>query len=352
MTTPPHEKLLAPLEFLYGAIVRARGALYERGVFKTTHVLAPVLSVGNITTGGTGKTPLVAHLARIVAETGARPCILTRGYGRENSKSSVIVRDGEKILTDARTGGDEPLLLAETLNDTSTVIIADANRIRAAHRALEDFGACVFLLDDGFQHRKIARNLDIVTVDATDPFGGGHLLPRARLREPPASLRRADAIVITRAEQVANEETLLKLVSELKRLCEGRAQIFTSRLRTIRLRPLNEAAHNFSSANDEPFAAFCAIGNAENFFAHLRRENFKLTHTQRFRDHHAYTQSDTDAFAHEATQSGARALLTTAKDAVKLCGFSIALPCYAVDVELTFDDEARLREFVQQAIKS
>src|SRR5215210_5941933 len=156
---------LAPLGLLYGAVTRARLRLYRSGFLKSESVGAPVISVGNLTTGGTGKTPLVEWLARALARENRRPCILTRGYGRVNASERVLVSDGERMLADARQGGDEPFLLAEKLLGLAAVI-SDADRVAAARWALENLRSDIFILDDGFQHLRVARDLDIVTVDA------------------------------------------------------------------------------------------------------------------------------------------------------------------------------------------
>src|SRR2546423_13420251 len=174
---------LAPLGLLYGAAVRARLRLYRSGLLKTESVGAPVISVGNLTAGGTGKTPLVEWVARAVANEGLRACVLTRGYGRADASRRVVVSDGERVLAGVEESGDEPLLLAEKLNGVASVV-CDRDRVDAARWARESLGAQAFVLDDGFQHLRIARDLDIVTLDATEPWGGGHLLPRGRLREP------------------------------------------------------------------------------------------------------------------------------------------------------------------------
>ena len=189
---------LAPLGTLYGALVRTRLRLYRSGLLKTENVGAPVISVGNITAGGTGKTPLVEWAARALAGEGRRACVLTRGYGRADERRRVVASDGRSVLADAVECGDEPRLLAEKLLGAASVV-CDRDRVAAARWAREHLGADAFVLDDGFQHLRIARDLDIVTLDATAPWGGGHLLPRGRLREPPGSLARADCVVITRA---------------------------------------------------------------------------------------------------------------------------------------------------------
>ncbi|HVG30885.1 MAG TPA: tetraacyldisaccharide 4'-kinase, partial [Pyrinomonadaceae bacterium] len=198
---------LAPLGLLYGAVTRARLRLYRSGLLKREGVGAPVVSVGNLTAGGTGKTPLVEWAARALAREGLRACVLTRGYGRADESRRVVASAGARVLAGVAECGDEPRLLAERLLGEAAVV-CDRDRVAAARWAREAFGSEVFVLDDGFQHLRIARDLDVVTLDATAPWGGGHLLPRGRLREPVSGLARADCVVITRAELAADLEGL------------------------------------------------------------------------------------------------------------------------------------------------
>jgi tetraacyldisaccharide 4'-kinase len=225
--------------------------------------------------------------------------------------------------------------------------------VAAARWARGELGAEVFVLDDCFQHLRIARELDIVTLDATAPWGGGHMLPRGRLREPASSLARADCIVITRAELAADLEGLR---AEVARVSGGRAAVFTSRVRTLGLSPLSDrdagvADLKIESVRVETVGAFCAVGNPRAFFEHVRRDGFELGYERAFKDHHAYTQTDAGAVSREAVARGARALLTTAKDAVKLRGLDFALPCYVVETGLEFDDEARLLGLLRGRIR-
>jgi tetraacyldisaccharide 4'-kinase len=352
--------ILAPLGALYSAIMRARLALYRKGALRVHQINSPVVSVGNITTGGTGKTPIVEWVARAAAVEGRRVCILTRGYGRRDENKRVLVSDGERILADAREGGDEPRLLAETLQGAAAVI-SDADRVGAARWAEENLNSNLFILDDGFQHLRIARDLDIVALDATNPWGGKRLLPGGRLREPLKGLRRADLIILTRAEQSLEIDSLRK---EAERLSAGR-HILLARTRTRAIRPLGEAmleddvADIFTrhaspgtpSVSAATVAAFCALGNPTSFFAHLRSVGYSLSHTRAFPDHYAYKQTDVDALVFEARRAGASALLTTAKDAVKLRSLRFDLPCYVLEIELELDDQEKLAEMIREAIK-
>jgi tetraacyldisaccharide 4'-kinase len=355
--------ILAPLGALYSAAMSARRALYQRGVLRVHKISSPVISVGNVTTGGTGKTPLVEWVARAAAKEGRRVCILTRGYGRADAGKRVLVSDGERILADAREGGDEPRLLAETLRGIAAVL-SDADRVGAARWAEENLKSEVFILDDGFQHLRIARDLDLVTVDATNPWGGERLLPYGRLREPLQQLARADCIILTRCEQALDLHSLQREAEQLS----GARPVLLSRTRTKMLRPLNAMAlrDDLPDSSTQPsalslqhsalglqhsFAAFCAIGNPAAFFEYSRKDGHDLKLTRAFPDHHVYTQGDIDAFVSEAGRAGAQALLTTAKDAVKLGSLRFALPCYVLEIEVEFDDEEKLLGMIREAVQ-
>jgi tetraacyldisaccharide 4'-kinase len=318
-----------------------------------------VISVGNLTAGGTGKTPLVEWVARAVASEGLRACVLTRGYGREDESRRVLVSDGGRVLASVSEGGDEPVLLAESLAGVAPVV-CDRDRVAGARWARERLGAQVFVLDDGFQHMRIARDLDIVTLDATEPWGGGHMLPRGLLREPVNALARADCVVITRSDLTHDLESLRDEVTRLTS-----ARVIVSRVRTRGLRRIGEqlttgeenARTKVESLTDVetlaaagPVAAFCGVGNPRAFFEQLRKQGLDLRHTRPFPDHHAYTRGEVETFSREAEVVGARALLTTAKDAVKLRAHAFTLPCYVVEIELEFDDEGSLRRLVKEVI--
>jgi tetraacyldisaccharide 4'-kinase len=284
--------------------------------------------------------------------------VLTRGYGREDEARRVVVSDGERVLASVREGGDEPLLLAESLAGVASVV-CDRDRVGAALWALEHLGAQAFVLDDGFQHMRIARDLDIVTLDATAPWGGGHMLPRGLLREPAYALARADCVVITRSDLAPDIESLRAEVARLTG-----ARVVASRVRTRGLRRIDDADATRDAAHQEenartsveslieagPVAAFCAVGNPRAFFEQLRRGGFDLRHTRSFPDHHAYARDEVETFAREAAGRGAVALLTTAKDAVKLRAQAFPLPCYVVEIELEFEDEDLLRRLVKDVL--
>ncbi|HVE58108.1 MAG TPA: tetraacyldisaccharide 4'-kinase [Pyrinomonadaceae bacterium] len=344
------------LSWLYGKITNIRNSLYERGVLKTFPLGAAAISIGNITVGGTGKTPLVAFVAEILAEQGEKVCILTRGYGRENPRERVLVSDGEKILADVKKAGDEPFELANKLLGKA-IVVADASRVAAAKWAKEKFKITAFVLDDAFQHRRANRDLDIVLLDATNPFGNSKTLPFGILREPLANLKRADLIVITRANLVENIADLKLQITNLNPNCP----IFTAENKISNLTQLEEfhvaeaqSSQRITTDHRPPttdhYFAFCALGNPDNFFEQLKKEEFNLVATKKFPDHHRYTQAEVEKLETEAKQTGAEILLTTAKDAVKLTNLKFKLPCFIIENRLVFDDEKKLREMIRAVL--
>ena len=201
-----------PLSFLYGQAVEARAGLYASGTLRVHRLAAPVISVGNLTFGGTGKTPFVEFLARRMRFEGYRPAILSRGYGRR-SRGVVVVSVGEGPLVAAEIGGDEPVALAARLPGVAVVV---GERRVAAGEVAALLNTDLFLLDDGFQHLALARDVNLLLLDSKDPFGGGKLFPAGRLREPLAAIERADAIIFTRAARGEPADEALRTVALLR----------------------------------------------------------------------------------------------------------------------------------------
>jgi tetraacyldisaccharide 4'-kinase len=333
-----------PLSWIYSKITGLRNRFYDRDVFETVDLGLPTISVGNLTTGGTGKTPLVAYIAKIMIEREENVCILTRGYRRADPKSRVLVSDGERIVAEPLNAGDEPYEMAQRLRGNA-VIIADKDRVSAAEWAKAKFGVTIFVLDDGFQHRRVKRGVDIVCVDATDPWGGGKTLPVGRLREPPTTLARASIVVITRSDMVASTGGLRDQIA----LSAPDARVFEARNRVSRIAGL--ASFQTSEVIPDlqlpqPAFAFCGIGNPRNFFDLLQKENIRLAGTRAFRDHHKYFQADIAEIEREATGLGASCLITTGKDAVKLDKMSFSLPCFVIEIEMVIDKAAEFQALI------
>jgi tetraacyldisaccharide 4'-kinase len=329
------------LGWLYGKIANIRNSLYDKGTFKSYSLGLPVISVGNITMGGTGKTPLVAYITELLDRKDKMACIISRGYGRRNPRKRVLVSNSKVLLTGPKDAGDEPYELAQRLLNKA-IVISDADRLSAAKWARKTFNPSIFVLDDAFQHRRVKRDLDIVCIDAANPF--------RLLREPLENLARADVIVITRSDLAGDISDLKSRIAEFN----PAAPIFTVKNRTSRLMEMlgpNVGTRDCSVKTPEEMAgkkifAFCALGNPENFFEQLRREGFDIIAVKAFRDHHFYDQRDITGLEKKAKESGAEVMLTTIKDYVKLNGLDFDLPCLAVDSELVFDDEEGFRVLI------
>ena len=334
--------MLSILGSVYAKIANLRNKLYEKGSLRSYPLGVRTISVGNITTGGTGKTPLVAYIASTLAERGEKVCILTRGYGRRNPKERVLVSDGKNVLTDPQQTGDEPLELARRLRDKA-VVVAEADRVAAAKWAKEKFGITAFVLDDGFQHRRAKRDVDIVCIDAANPFGNEKVLPAGILREPVENLRRADVIVLTRADLADDLKSLRQQIAALTT-----APIFECRTRLDRIISLQDfqkgnAATEHSTS--KKMFAFCGLGNPADFFRTVG-EHFDLVGSKPFRDHHVYSQADIETIEGEAVAASAEALVITGKDAVKLSASEFKLPCFVVCIGIELDDETAFLEML------
>jgi tetraacyldisaccharide 4'-kinase len=310
--------LLWPLTIPYGAATRLRAALYRAGILRPKRLEGVVISVGNLTVGGTGKTPMALWIAERLASEGKRAAILTRGYKGDSA--------GENR-------SDEVQLMRARLGDRVEVGVG-ANRF-ATGRDLVKRGVELFVLDDGFQHMQLARDVNIVLVDATNPFGG-RLLPAGRRREPRSALGRADIVVIMRSSHAPAVEAAIRRDSQAP-IFYARPELTAIHRLNSEMRAETNAALNAegvgAQATDEratvvetaairarKLFAFCGIGNPVAFLADLQRWNFQVADRKFYRDHHRYTQGEFDALAQEARAAGADALICTEKDAFNLAG--------------------------------
>jgi tetraacyldisaccharide 4'-kinase len=320
--------ILLPLSAAFRLGVAFRHAAYRRGWLKTNRLSRPVISVGNLTVGGTGKTPLVALVAKILLRHGWKPSILTRGYARRSKTDLTLVAPTPSRRADACEVGDEAAMLAHALPQVPLAVCAA--RFRSGRAVEEQFHVDIHILDDGFQHLALARDLDLVVLDATQELSDRYLLPAGRQREPLAALQRAQVIVITRTE-CGDPKTLEDAVEKI----HPAARVFRS---SMILSGLVDAQSSGAIPSErmrpEKVTAFCGIGNPRAFFADVRRWGFNLLAEDAFPDHHVYTGQELDRLAAGARKCGAAALLTTEKDAVKLpADWKPALPVLACAIE-------------------
>lgn len=295
-------KLLEFGSIFYGIGSGLKNKLYDNGLLKPKKVNAFVISVGNITTGGVGKTPVVSEIAKYLIQNGEKVAIISRGYGGKLSNKNInIISDGEKIFYNAKLAGDEPFWLAQ--NSKGVIVITTKNRYEGAKFAVEKFGATKIILDDGFQHRKLYRNLDIVLMDSKMVFGNEKLLPAGPLREGMEAFSRIDRLVVVSKDiDHSRAEKLAKIMSK------------KMKVKTTVCNTEPDYVYNIKTgeklADNSEITAICAIGQPKQFYQFLN--NYKIKQTIDFDDHHIYTE--------EELPDGI--IVTTEKDAVKMKDFT------------------------------
>ncbi len=306
------------LSLPYGAAVAARNGLYDRGILRQVRLPCPVVSVGNLTVGGTGKTPAVILIAALLRDGGRRPAVLSRGYGGTARAPVNTVSDGRRVLMEWREAGDEPLLIAAALPDVP--VLTGAERVRTGRAAIERYGADVLILDDAFQHRALRRDLDILMLDAAHPFGNGFLLPRGPLREPPGALGRSHLIIGTGDPQASASLPGPPSLASFRGVHEPREIVEAATGRSVPLAALK----------GKRVCAFAGIGRPEAFRSSLAELGAELVGFRAFPDHHPYRPSDLEALRRLACQSGAEGIVTTEKDGVRLADY----PAFLAELSL------------------
>ncbi|TGU70064.1 tetraacyldisaccharide 4'-kinase [Geomonas terrae] len=322
--------LLRALAVPYAGVLRLRAAFYRIGLLPSHRLPVPVISVGNIALGGTGKTPVVAWLSQYLIKRGKRVAVLSRGYGGSAEGELHIVCDGKSMLLPPEASGDEPYLLAQKVPGLMTVI--GANRYRAGLFALKELQPDVFILDDGFQHLRLKRDLDILLLDAKRPLAGGRTLPAGFLREPAGAVQRADLIVYTRCVPGLVPEPVAQ-----KPACR-------SSHRLTGLMPLAGGARvGLQSAAGARVTAFSGIADPAGFFDLLEAGGVRLTATLAFPDHASYGEDEIAAICRLRDASRSTVLITTEKDAVKLAPYRERLGnCFVTLLEIEFEESGAL----------
>jgi tetraacyldisaccharide 4'-kinase len=337
--------LLWPLARIWSSV---GGWKQRRNIRRRRTLDAAVISVGNITMGGTGKTPFVLYLAERMSRARRQPGILTRGYGRHSVDKRLILEPGAQVKT-AQTG-DEPQIF---LRSAVAPLGIGADRFETGRRLHERFNTGVLILDDGFQHVRLDRQVDIVLIDALSPFGDGHVFPLGRLREPLKSLGRADVFIITRSDCAPGTWDIGRALHRYN----PHAPVF--RARSVPEHWVEAATGLQIPARELPFsraAAFCGLGNPESFWNILDRLGIEIADRVAFDDHHAYRPSEMRRLARQFLAAKAEAALTTEKDAINFCEGSTALmaplPVYWLKIRMEIDREAEFLAFVESRLGS
>ena len=308
----------------YLAVLNTRNTLYKKGIVRSSRLPVKVISIGNITTGGTGKTPLVEFSVKYLIESGRKVAVLSRGYGGDNSS-----QEGDEIVN------DECLTLIENLRDVP--VLAGRDRVKSGEKAINDFGVDCVVLDDGFQHLRLKRDLDVVVIDALNPFGGENLIPRGSLREPLQNLERADLFIISHCDQ-GNEQTIRSIYKKLDQINHS-ASVCESIHRPVHFDTIADGSIlELEWLKGKRVYALSAIGNPESFSNTLKGLGADLIKHKVFQDHHVYTEEEIEDVISAAQLLGADAIVVTQKDIVKIRKMNIKnanILSLRIEIEIT-----------------
>lgn len=339
--------LLYALSHVYEWIVMLRLRLFETNIFRVSSPGCPVISVGNLTVGGTGKTPVVEMLARELQAGGRRVAILSRGYKsvprpllrRVMDKifkdtavfAPRVVSDGHALLLDSRTAGDEPFMLANNLR--GVVVLVDRDRVKSAAHAVQKYGCDLIILDDGLQYLPLKHSLNLVLIDSQAPFGNRHILPRGTLREPPKNLSRATHILVTKCETLHEP----RLMEEIRKW-NSTADIIQCAHRPLELRNLlTGECRQLSFLRDLRIGSICGIAVPESFEGALRGLGAEIILSETYTDHHRYRRKEVEGFLLRCAKRKLGAVITTEKDAVRFPRIlepEIPIYCLRVQIEI------------------
>lgn len=347
-TVVPVLALLTLLEGIYRVLLKCRYASAAR-----RKLPVPVISIGNLMIGGTGKTPMTVAVAKLLQQEGLRPAILTRGYGGSAQKQGLIFHDGDLTRLGPEVTGDEPYLMARLLPGVFFGVGRD--RYQMAQELLIRYPEIdLFLLDDGFQHWNVWRDLDVVLVDGVNPFGNGHLIPRGLLREPLSALKRAGMVFVTRGEQIS-DEAREDIITRIRRFNQT-VPVALAATDNRRFTPLTPEMAKPDRLNEEKNAIVTAIGNPEQFRTAVLKSGVMVEAFQVFPDHHYWTAEEIAVIIGKFKAQGIHHIITTAKDGVKLERFSrqfqtAGIGCYILNLEFWIMDSQLQEKLKMIAMK-
>lgn len=343
--------ILFLLSLVYSQLAKIRSVLYQNNILKKNEAGVPVISIGNITTGGTGKTPFTAFLAEAL-KSEYKIAIISRGYGAVTDvEEPFLIKDDDQLYADAAEAGDELFMLARS--SEQLIFIRSANRYQGTKLA-EDRGAELILLDDGFQHYQLKRNADIVLIDAEEPFSNNRVLPAGLLREPFAALKRADLFLLNRSENVDLSQ-IKELRNSLNTLSPSNKGIFRAETRLDNcVSVASQEKESLDFLKEKKVFAFSGIGSPEAFKKSIESAGAKVVSYRIFKDHYNYQKEDLLTLLDQYSDSQADLILTTEKDAVKLFDFAEMigeLPFYYLKISLTIENREKLLAIVKDRIK-
>ena len=318
-----------PFGIIYAVIMRLRCFLFTSNFLERHTIKVPVLSVGNLTVGGSGKTPVVIYLARLFLEKGYAPAVVSRGYGGRATKAVNVVSDGATLYLDSLEAGDEPRLIAESV--PGTIVVTGTKRALPCHFAAERLHCDVIILDDGFQHMQVNRDLDLVLFNSATLGRNMHVVPGGVLREPFSALRRAHCFLFTGCSRETAAD-----VSSLRSFLESNwpnTPIFSSQYLPVRCRDSKGSLFSLTEI-PSPVFCFCGIAAPQRFYTTVERLPLAVAGSTSFPDHHRYSAADLQKIDTLAQESGACCLVTTEKDLVKLGAADITLPIFSLEMSV------------------
>ncbi len=340
---------LALLAFVYVAGLKIYLFPYRIGIRRQAKLPCPAISVGNLTVGGTGKTPMTRLVCELLVQRGFKPCVLIRGYRGENEFGSAVVSTGDTVELTAKQAGDEAYLLARLM--PGVPIVAGKDRRKTGALAVERFKPDVIVLDDGMQFYQLHRDLEIVLLNAVKPFDNGWTFPRGLLREPPSHLRRAGLIVTTNSDKV-DEIELSELQARVGKIAPG-IPIATASFQADSLEALDRSpSHPVEWLSGRNVASYCALGDPGGFEELLVRSGAEIVYQARFPDHHEPTMGELEEIIDMACRRGAEAVIVTEKDAVKLPPIGRPLPFLALKGRLAVCDVEEFRSILLRALST
>jgi len=329
---------LIPMSWLYGFTILLRNQLYNLGWIKITSFDKPIISVGNITLGGSGKTPLVIYIAQLILKNGKNPGIISRGYGRK-SNGIQIVHDGKELLIDVDVAGDEPYLMAQVLEKVPVVVCE--NRSRGIRQLLDYYSVNVVIMDDAFQHRKVNRDLNIVTISANEKHGNYWLIPKGNLREPLKNMKRANLVIYTKTENYNTPDIHTKIQQNYK------GTIINSSLEVV-LMQYNTSGYHKTPAPNKPLFAFCGIAEPDSFINYALKLGLKIEGRKWFRDHQDYNKTVIKQLSEQIRKSSSKYVVTTEKDLIKLPdSFLAEFEVYVIKINVVFENESIIKNIIQ-----
>ena len=334
---------LKALSFLFAFVVSVRYLLYKAGVLRRYPLGIQVISIGNVTAGGTGKTPVTELFARTLAAKGRKVAILSRGYRRKEASwwqrmftqvidPPLVVSDGKRVRLDSAVGGDEPYMLASNLPGVAVVV--DRDRVKAGRYAIKRLGCDTIILDDGFQYQRLKHSVEVVLVDATNPFGNGNMLPRGILREPVRHLKRADLIFLTKCRGDVSET-----VSEIRKYNKKAEMVKCSHSPKVLKDVWSREEFPLSWLEGKTVCTLSGIASPKGFENSLRNLGAKVVWCERYADHHRYDPSEILYALNRTADMGSDALVTTEKDAVRFPRFeTVPVKCLYLRIAIDILD--------------